>query len=282
MKTLASGITAQYAKGAPTLAHGIVITREDGTVYRYTSHHANQTISGNAYTGGMLDVSGIVTQASLAVANMELTTLDDGAVFTSADIKSRRWVNASFLIFRYNWNGLTDGVDNLLGGRFGEITVNDGTIVVELRGVSQKMQSPVATYSTRTCRYRLGDTRCGVDLAPHTVTGTLTNVTSNQVFRDSARTEPVDRFTEGLFTFTSGPNADIDCKCVGYAANGTFTLALPLSSDVAIGHTYRAIWGCRKRLEEDCRDTFDNVLRFGGEPHRQGINSITKGAVADV
>lgn len=282
MKTLASALNTHVAQGRTTLAYGIAITRPDGQVYRYTSHHATQTISGASYTGGMLDVSTIVTMAGLAVPNLELTTLDDGTVFTTADIRSRRWTNSTFTIFRYNYVTPADGVDNLLAGHFGEITQNDASVVVELRGLVQRMQQSIASLSTPTCRARLGDARCGVALGPFTVTGTLTSVTSNQVFRDSARSEAADTFTEGQITFSSGANDDLAAKVVGYAANGTFTLALPMSNTVAIGDTYTAVYGCRKRLVEDCKTVFNNVLRFVGEPHRQGLNSITQGAVQDV
>ena len=46
---------------------------------------------------------------------------------------------------------------------------------------------------------------------------------------------------------------------------GQFTLAEPAYYPLANGVTYIAIPGCRKRLE-DCRDKFNNVLRFGGFP----------------
>jgi len=34
--------------------------------------------------------------------------------------------------------------------------------------------------------------------------------------------------------------------------------------------------GCRKRLDEDCRLKFDNVLNFQGEPHRPTVDAITE------
>ena len=55
-----------------------------------------------------------------------------------------------------------------------------------------------------------------------------------------------------------------------------FTLTLPFPFDAAIGDTYSAIAGCRKRLTEDCKTRFANVLNFQGEPHLPGIDLLTK------
>jgi hypothetical protein len=50
---------------------------------------------------------------------------------------------------------------------------------------------------------------------------------------------------------------------------------LPMMGTIEVGDTFIPTVGCRKRLEEDCRDKFDNVLNFVGEPHRRGINNLT-------
>lgn len=115
-----------------------------------------------------------------------------------------------------------------------------------------------------------------------TVTGTLTGVTSKQVFQDTGRGEAVNYFDEGELTWTGGANNGLAAKVKSYAANGTFTLALPMYGTVAIGDTYSVVAGCRKRLADDCATKFDNVLNFVGEPHRQGINSIIQSPAADV
>lgn len=115
-----------------------------------------------------------------------------------------------------------------------------------------------------------------------TVTGALSHVTSNQIFRDSSRTEAVNRFDEGEFTFLTGANAGSFRKIKSYAADGTWTLVGPFWGNVLPGDTYTAIVGCRKRREEDCRDTFDAVLDFGGEADRQGLDEIMQKPTADV
>ncbi len=108
------------------------------------------------------------------------------------------------------------------------------------------------------------------------VAGTITSVTSNREFADSSRTEPDDWFGEGEITWVTGDNTGLRTKVKDYSdTGGAYGLALPMFADVQVGDTYTAVPGCRKRLEEDCRDKFSNVLNFVGEPHRAGLNNLT-------
>lgn len=281
MKTLPTALAAHVATRDTKLATALKITRADATVFGFTSHDIDDIVSGVTYSAnpGLL-ATDIVTSANAAVGNLELTTLHDGTLFTVADILGGVWRNAAFTIFRYNWSSLTDGIDTLMTGTLGEITINQNNVVVELRDLRQYLQQAVGDASSKTCRARLGDARCTKNLTSFTYTGTLTGVTSKQVFRDSGRGEAVNWFDEGEITFTSGANSGRSAKVKSYAADGTFTLALPLLGTVAIGNTYSAIAGCRKRLDEDCKTKFNNVINFVGEPHRQGINNLTQSAAS--
>ena len=138
-------------------------------------------------------MSSISGSAGFAVDNLELSTLDDGTVFDIADIFNGLWRNAEFLIFRYNW--VTGNVvEDLMAGTIGEASVRLSTIVIEMRGLQQYLQQPIGTVSTKTCRNRLGDARCGVDLYPYTFSGTVTGVTSNYVFTAAGLAQAADYF----------------------------------------------------------------------------------------
>lgn len=286
MRTVPAALATHYALGATTLATALKITRVDTTVFGYTSHHVDASISGVTYSATPgLDIRGIEVAASLAVGNLELTTLDDGTLFTQTDLFNGVWNNAAFEIFRYNYASVADGVDTLLVGTMGEVELRNGHIVFELRDLRQYMQQVSGAVSSKTCRARFGDSMCGVSLVGsptnHTHTGTLTNVTSNQIFRDNGRSEAEGWFDEGTITFNSGNNAGVSRKIKSFnyqvsPLDGTFIVALPFFGTVAIGDTYTAITGCRKRREEDCRDKFNNVLNFQGEPDRKGVDSVTK------
>lgn len=280
-KTVPAGLQARYDSGAHLLAFALKLTRTDGAVYGFTSADVDATIGGVPYVSAPgLDVLSWTTSAGLAVDNTEITVLADDAIITRADILAGRWNNAAFALVRYDPQDVAGGVEPIGAGFLGELRPRQGAYVAELRGLQQYLQQPVGSPSTKTCRYRLGSTAmpeglCKVTLASYTVTGTLTGVTSNQVFTDSARAEAADYFGEGILTWTGGLNNGLRAKVKTHATGGVFTLSLPMIYTVQVGDTYSVHAGCRKRFDEDCVSKFSNGLNFGGEPHRPTLDSLT-------
>lgn len=275
MKTLPTALAAHYAGGTTTLADLLKITRKDGQVFAFTSASTDVTIASQLYTSAQgLDISSLEASAGLNVDNLELSTLDDGTVFTKIDVLSGRWRNADFVISRYNWASPADGVDVRMVGTIGEVRLHRGYVTAELRGLQQYLQQPIGSVSSKTCRARLGDALCTKVLTSFTFTGSVTTATSAQVFTDSTKAQAAEYFNEGLLTWTSGPSSGLTVKVKTFAA-GVFTLTLPMLSAVAIGHTFSVVAGCQKRLS-DCSTKFSNVLNFQGEPHLPGIDQVVQ------
>ena len=274
MKTLPTALAAHYASGTTTLADLLKITRKDGQVFAFTSASTDVTISGQLYTSAQgLDISSLEVTAGLAVDNLELTTLDDGTIFSRVEVLAGVWRNADFIISRYNWANPTDGVEVRMVGTVGEVHLKRGSITAELRGLQQYLQQPIGSVTSKTCRARLGDALCRVVLTGYTFTGSVTASASQQVFTDSTKAQAADYFAEGIVTFTNGVNAGLSQKVKTFTG-GVFTLALPMLQAIAVGTTYSVVAGCRKRLE-DCSTKFNNVLNFQGEPHLPGVDQIT-------
>ena len=78
-----------------------------------------------------------------------------------------------------------------------------------------------------------------------------------------------------MLTWLTGGNAGLQAKVKSHTVAGVITLMLPMPSDPVAGDTFDIIAGCRKRLHEDCRDKFDNVVNFQGEPHLPGVDYLT-------
>lgn len=282
MKSIPAGLLANYQEGATTVAWAIKITRSDNAVFGWTSSDKDATIDAVLYKSAPgLNVASFSSSAGLAVDNSELTVLADDTIITRADILAGRWNNASYLLFRYNWADVADGEEVISAGTLGELHPRAGAYVAEMRALQQYLQQPVGAASTKTCRARLGDAMCMVDLGPWTETGTITGVTSKQIFTDSSRAEADDYFGEGILTWTGGLNTGLSQKVKTYASD-TFTLSLPMIYDVQIGDTYSVIAGCRKRLDEDCFTKFDNALNFQGEPHRPTVDELTSSPEVNV
>ena len=279
-KAIPSALLAHYRSGDATLAHGLKITRRDGAVFAFTSHHRRATIGGVVYSAAQgLDVSGIVTSLELEVGNLELQTLNDGSLFTDAEIFGGAWQGAAFLLLRYNWDAPQDGADPLFGGVVGNVTLREGEVVAELRDLKQYLQQPVGSASSKTCRVRLGSPRCGVSLPGSpgwTHAGTVTASTGAQVFSASALVRPDDYFGEGEVLWVTGANAGLRSKVKTHTNSGgaQITLMLPMPAAIAVGDTFSAVAGCRKRYEEDCIGKFGNGLNFQGEPHRRGTDAL--------
>ena len=272
------------AGNATSLVHLLLITRTDGQVFGFTSHSADLTISAQLYKSGPgLDITSVVTASGFEVDNLELTTLDDGSVFARSDVLAGVWRNAKFSISKCNWASTADGVESVLAGTIGEGTLKDASITLELRGLQQYLQQPVGDVSSKTCRAHFADfpspnnnNRCRLTAASFTFAAAVTSLTSNQVFTASALTQAADYFGEGVLTWTTGPNAGLRQKVRTHGAGGVITLSLPMLLAVAVGHQFDVIAGCRKRLTEDCKTKFANVLNFQGEPHRPTTDDLTK------
>ena len=142
MKTLPVGLAAHIAGGTTTLADLLKITRTDGTVFAFTSAANDVTISSVLYKSAQgLNISSLEASAGLNVDNLELSTLDDGTVFTKLDVLSGRWRNADFVISRYNWASPSDGVDVRMVGTIGEVRLHRGYVTAELRGLQQYLHN---------------------------------------------------------------------------------------------------------------------------------------------
>jgi uncharacterized phage protein (TIGR02218 family) len=133
-----------------------------------------------------------------------------------------------------------------------------------------------------TCRFKLGDSRCSVDLEALRVSGSVTGITAPDVrtgarrrfFTDSSRTEADNYFQLGRLTWTTGENAGLSVDVKLYAA-GTFTLEQPMQYDIEIGDQYTVVPGC-DRIFETCVNKFANGVNFGGFPHLRGSDDLSK------
>lgn len=273
MKSISANLATHLAGEVTTLATCWKITRTDAQVFGFTDYIQDLTVSGQLYQAATgYTASAVQSSADLAVDNLDLEGVLDATTLTEGDLLAGVWDYALVEIFRVNYAALADGVLWVRKGRLGQIRLGRGTFVAELRGLAQALAQTIGEVYTPGCRANLGDARCGVNLAPLTVTGTVTGgVVGRSVFADTSRTEATGYFDGGLLTWTSGANSGRTME-VKLFTGGTdvFTLALPMVGTITVGDGYSVYPGCQKRLITDCKTKFANVVNFRGEPYVPG------------
>ena len=80
-------------------------------------------------------------------------------------------------------------------------------------------------------------------------------------------------FAGGLMTMTSGANEGLSVE-VGTYVPGIMSMRLSFPYPVEVGDTYTMVAGCGKRFVEDCKNKFDNIVNFRGEPHLPGMDQV--------
>lgn len=268
MRSAAAGMITHLGQEVTTLAWCWKVTRTDGQVFGFTTHDRSITLAGVTYSAESgLSASAAQAKAGASVDNLDIAGYVGGPFVTEDDLMAGLWDGAAIEVRVVNWADTTQTVF-MQSGTIGQIKLVDGQFVAEMRGLSQALQQPVGRVMSRRCDADLGDARCGIDLALHTVTGSVTGVTSRQVF---AATD-LPTLPGGLLTWTGGANAGRAME-VKSASGGTITLSLPMPYDIAVADTYAISAGCDKNLST-CRDVYANAINFRGFPYIPGPDAL--------
>jgi uncharacterized phage protein (TIGR02218 family) len=281
-RTVPAGLQTPINLGTTRFVWGLRIVRSDSEVYAITSASRTKVVDTDTTYQPGLEVKSLVQSAGFSVDNTELQIIDVDDL-TRSSILAGRWDAAAFTLSLFDWSQPTAGELVMMTGTLGGVRPQRGHFVAELRDLRQALQQETTDVVQPECRYRLGDAKCTVDLIDSdglfTVNGTVTSSADRYHVTDTSRTDVDDWFGAGEILFNTGLNAGLRFLVSEYnGTTDTFTLALPTPFTVTAGDTYTAIVGCRKRAEEDCRDKFDNIINFGGEPHKARVDKILAGA----
>lgn len=277
--SISAELKAEMLGPLSKLATCMRLERTDGNVYGFTTHDRPLTIDGVVYEpAASFNPTDIASGSNLDTDNLTITGVLDSDTITEEELRAGYWDYAAFRIFQVNWDDLSMGVKRDRAGHLGNVSVHRQTFVVEMLGLMEAYSISVGELSTPMCRASLGDERCRVDInavgSPPTsgsVSGTIdTADTDFFTLHDSARTEPDGFFDEGVVTihYTTG---DRRYEVKAYIA-GTWVTKTPYAYD-ATGVAYTMTRGCDRRFET-CRDTFNNVINFRGEPWLRGNDKL--------
>lgn len=267
----------KYAAETQTLAQFLRLERKDGFVVGLTSADIDVTIGGVLYRCQPgITPSNIVWTSGLNVDNLEITFLEDDTYINKTDVLTKKWSKAAFYLFQADPTDPAAGIDTLMVGNMGDVSIETGAMRAELRSVLQLLQQTIGEVTTKTCKTQLFSEKCKVDPAPYTFNA-ITTTGGRQVITSADLVgQPDDFFGDGLLEVTSGDANGIQVKVRDFdGVTGTLTFIGPLLVSIAPGDTFTVFAGCRKRAYEDCRDKFDNIFNFQGEPHLPGNDYIT-------
>lgn len=182
-------------------------------------------------------------------------------------------------------------VDIASGWRIGTIKIHDNYYQGEVRSRQQHLSQRIVNLYSPTCRAQLGDAACGVDLSDSAQTfwhaGIVSTITeARRKFTDasvpSSITEDVFRF--GLLTWSvptsgdsyTGNNASYEMEVKSFnPSTGEFELFEAMPYDIEIGDEFTVTFGCDK-TKETCKNRFNNLVNFRGEPFLPGWDSIKR------
>jgi uncharacterized phage protein (TIGR02218 family) len=237
------------------------------TVY-LTDHVRDVVLGANTYkTDSGYESSGLALEDNMSPGVLDLTGVANIAGIDMDEIVAGVFDGARVYAFATTWNAPVVDEEPLGVAILGKTKLDDDRYTIEMMMLIDALNQTVGKTYTANCQKEFGGTGfagCKIALGPITVTGTLTHVTSNSVFRDSARAEAADYFGEGTIAFTTGANAGLKpIKIKSHAADGTVEVHEAFHYPVTVGDAYTLVPGCRHR-QEDCRDKWSNVINFGG------------------
>lgn len=291
MKTnISPELLAHYASGNVKLAY-LLLVRDPRTSLNIVLTTAVETVDTGillaepspmrAHHG--LTVSAVKTTGSLAVDNFTFTVLDDGEIFTQMSMLTGLWDDAEVRLYRYSWAHPEWGVDHMVRGNIGSIGAKDGKILVEVRGLQQFLQAPIAIVTSKTCRARFNSAAHGCfaeEYSQLSYWADIDSVISNREFTvvyDMPQGEIPSQMTlNGSVFFEDGKSASLARSFRGPLSPVTYILLdAPLISGFDIGDRVVVRAGCGKTLE-DCKTVYGQVLNFQGEPHLPGVDKMSK------
>jgi uncharacterized phage protein (TIGR02218 family) len=285
MRTVPAALQAHLDQSVTTTCRLLRIALRDGRVFGVTSLDADVTYDDGrgavTYSANQgVDVSAVSASADMSVSNAEaqsllVTTLDG---ITETMIEAGELRDAEWTLYLVNYRDLGMGHVILGAGDVGEITKRWGLVwVPELLSYSVRLNQPIGTHWSRTCRAIFGSaaegqTGCGVALGPLWTTGSVSSVGAEN---DRQFTGSVTSGTlvPGRVEWLSGPNLGRIGVIEAFAA-GAVTLANAMPYPIAAGHSYR--------IRRDCARTWAACVAFGNQLNYKGEPLIPTGDAAAV
>lgn len=282
MKTISNDLKLHMAQGTTTLAHIVKMTRRDGLVLAVVLDYDRELeVEGVVYLPAFAATPSVVeTSAALNVDNMDAQGALMALGVLESDIAAGLWDGCDVRVMRVNWADLSQGVEHIKRGWFGEISLGRGTFRNEIRGITQKLTQTLGEVVSPSCKADLFDARCGVAAIEGTWKFSdiaIIAVTTPHQFTAEDLTQDAGFFDGGKVVWTTGANTGLAMEIKAHLDGGAIRLQQAMPYAMAEGDTGIFYAGCMKRAAEDCAGKFNNIVRFRGFPTVPGSDQMLKG-----
>lgn len=284
MRNISQTLQNMLSGEVTTIAQCLLITLNDGQKISFTSHDHNLHIDDVIYLANSgMDLERYSENLDINSDNMQILTTLNSDIISEQDLESGKYNNAQIDLFLVDYSNPNGGKILLKSGYINRISNNNGEFIADIKSLSAKLEHEITEIYSPLCSAKLGDKKCSINRDNFRVTGTVTQVDSDNpesqysIFYDNSRNETAGYFDYGIIEFTSGRNSGIKTEIKNYA-NNKLELVLPLNHTIEIEDEYVLYTGCDKKFSS-CITKFNNALNFRGFPHIPGTDKMLKGAI---
>jgi uncharacterized phage protein (TIGR02218 family) len=249
------------------------IERRDGAVLGFTTHDADLTRGGLIYRAAPgMDPSAIRLTDDLDGEDMEVKGAITHGALSARELMAGRYDGALIEISVVDWANAAEPAIVIASGRLAGLSRQAGRFTAEISLRPPGLDRGVGVATSPTCRARLGDKACGVDLGERTQRVTIQSSAG-------ADLTVMETLSPALYSF--GELRWIDGAYAGQRSSiidqqGQMISLSDSPASAPIPGT-RAILtqGCDKRIDT-CRSRFANAINFRGEPYLPGMDLLTR------
>lgn len=274
MREIDADLAAHIAAGVTSLCRCWRLIRRDGVIMGFTDHDGDLAFGGTVFQAGTgLDAAEATQELGFAVSGGDVAGALISGGITEDDVEAGLYDDAAIEFWLVNWQ---DAGQRLLIDLYhvGEIRRADGAFVMELRGLTHRLDEERGRLYRAACSADLGDAACGLTITP--VSATVAKAGDALHLTLAGLGDQLEGwFSGGKLIFTSGANVGFEVEIRSHAADGTIALWQRAPRPVAPGDAVTLTPGCDKTFAT-CRNKFANVVNFRGFPHMPGNDFILR------
>lgn len=217
-RTMTNCMNALLQRGVIKLALLYKVVRGDGTVFGFTTHDRRLRVDGVVYEAlAAVDPTNIRQESGGDVDSTDFVGALTSNCITEEDLVAGRYDDASVTVYMYSWGDPAAGTVTMFRGSVSDVTLETGTWTAAVRSTMQRYRQQIGELYSPTCRvFQLGDARCKVNLAGHTVDGspitsvvTVLSLDSQLALHFSGGVNSNGFYSYGTLTAMSGKNRGV-------------------------------------------------------------------------